>query len=46
MQTTLLLILLQSWFRSHFDFISADGRVLVEAKNYNAAVRNKFDTDS
>jgi predicted phage-related endonuclease len=34
------------WFRSHFDFISADGRTLVEAKNYNAAVRNKFDTDT
>lgn len=36
----------ESWFRSHFDFISADGRVLVEAKNYNAAVRNKFDADT
>lgn len=34
------------WFRSHFDFISADGRVLVEAKNYNAGVRNKFDADT
>jgi predicted phage-related endonuclease len=34
------------WFRSHFDFISADGRTLVEAKNYNAMVRNQFDTDS
>jgi len=34
------------WFRSHFDFISADGSTLVEAKNYNAMVRNKFDTDS
>ena len=34
------------WFRSHFDFISADGRTLVEAKNYNAAVRNKFDSDA
>ena len=34
------------WFRSHFDFVSADGSVLVEAKNYNAAVRNKFDIDS
>jgi predicted phage-related endonuclease len=34
------------WFRSHFDFISADGKALVEAKNYNAAVRNKFDPDS
>ena len=34
------------WMRSHFDFISADGRVLVEAKNYNAGVRNKFDADA
>lgn len=34
------------WFRSHFDFISADGTVLVEAKNYNAGVRNKFDADA
>jgi len=36
----------QSFMRSHFDFISADGKCLVEAKNYNAAVRTKFDTDS
>jgi len=36
----------ESWFRSHFDFISADGRVLIEAKNYNAGVRNKFDADT
>lgn len=34
------------WLRSHFDFISADGKTLVEAKNYNAGVRNKFDTDA
>jgi len=35
------------WFRSHFDFISASGDpVLVEAKNYNAAVRSKFDPDT
>jgi len=34
------------WMRSHFDFISADGTVLVEAKNYNAGVRNKFDADA
>jgi predicted phage-related endonuclease len=33
----------ESWMRSHFDFISADGKTLVEAKNYNAAVRKKFD---
>jgi predicted phage-related endonuclease len=34
------------WFRSHFDFISSDGLALVEAKNYNAAHRNKFDPDT
>jgi len=34
------------WFRSHFDFISADGLALIEAKNYNAAHRNKFDPDT
>lgn len=34
------------WLRSHFDFISADGKTLVEAKNYNVAVRNKFDVDN
>ena len=33
----------ESWFRSHFDGITADGTILVEAKNYNAATRNKFD---
>jgi len=36
----------ESWMRSHFDFISADGKTLVEAKNYNAAVRNKFDAEA
>jgi predicted phage-related endonuclease len=35
-----------NWFRSHFDFISADGTVLVEAKNYNANTRNKFDAEN
>jgi len=35
-----------NWFKSHFDFVSADGGVLVEAKNYNAAVRSKFDPDT
>jgi predicted phage-related endonuclease len=34
-----------SWLRSHFDFISADGSTLVEAKNYNAGARSKFDVD-
>lgn len=32
----------ESWMRSHFDFITMDNRALVEAKNYNAGVRNKF----
>ena len=36
----------EGWLKSHFDFISADGRTLVEAKNYNAAVRNKFDSEA
>ena len=33
------------WFKSHFDFAGQrNGKtVLVECKNYNAAVRNKFD---
>ena len=33
------------WFRSHFDFAGKkDGKtILVEAKNYNAATRSKFD---
>jgi len=37
-----------SWFRSHFDFLGVqDGkRVLVEAKNYNASVRSRFDTEA
>ena len=36
----------EPWLRSHFDFISADGKTLVEAKNYNAQVRNKFDSEA
>ena len=36
----------EPWLRSHFDFISADGKTLVEAKNYNANVRNKFDSEA
>lgn len=35
-----------NWLRSHFDFISADGSVLVEAKNYNSGVRSRFDADA
>ena len=33
----------EPWLRSHFDFISADGSFLVEAKNYNGSQRKKFD---
>ena len=36
----------ETWLKSHFDFISADGKTLVEAKNYNANVRNKFDSEA
>jgi predicted phage-related endonuclease len=36
----------ESWLRSHFDFVSSDGKTLVEAKNYNAAVRKKFDAEA
>lgn len=36
----------EPWLKSHFDFISADGQTLVEAKNYNAVVRQKFDVES
>ena len=36
----------ETWLKSHFDFISADGKTLVEAKNYTAAVRNKFDAEA
>lgn len=35
----------ESFIKSHFDFISANGKVLVEVKNYNASVRNKFGDD-
>lgn len=34
------------WLRSHFDFITTDGHTLVEAKNYNAMARNKFDPET
>ena len=30
------------WMRSHFDYISVDGRLLLECKNYNAGYRGKF----
>jgi len=36
----------ESWLRSHFDFVGVENgkTVLVECKNYNAAVRSSFDT--
>jgi predicted phage-related endonuclease len=38
----------EAWLRSHFDFVGKeDGKaILVECKNYNAAVRNKFDAET
>jgi hypothetical protein len=36
----------EPWMRSHFDFISADGTTLVEAKNYAAGSRSKYDCDN
>ena len=36
----------EPWLRSHFDYISADGRILVECKNYNASVMSKFDEET
>jgi hypothetical protein len=35
----------ETWLRSHFDFISADGQVLVEAKNYGSHQSKKFDEE-
>jgi len=35
----------EAWLKSHFDFISVDGTTLVEAKNYNANVRNKYHSE-
>ena len=36
----------EPWLKSHFDYISADGRILVECKNYNAGVMSKFDEET
>lgn len=38
----------EAWLRSHFDFAGKeDGKtILVECKNYNAAVRSKFDAET
>ena len=35
----------EHWLKSHFDGITSCGTMLIEAKNYNAQVRNKFDFD-
>lgn len=32
-----------SWMKSHFDFITEDGKTLIEVKNYNQSKRNQFD---
>ena len=32
----------EKWLRSHFDYITEDGKALVECKNYTAAVMNKY----
>lgn len=36
----------EPWLRSHFDGITADGKMLIECKNYNAAVRSKYDFET
>lgn len=35
----------EPYIKSHFDFIEETGKSLLEVKNYNAAVRNKFGED-
>jgi len=32
----------EKWMKSHFDYISEDGKILVECKNYNAMAEKKF----
>jgi predicted phage-related endonuclease len=36
----------ENWLKSHFDYISADGKTLVEVKNYSGSVINKFDEET
>jgi len=38
----------EAWLRSHFDFAGTENgkTILVEAKNYNAATRSKFDAEA
>ena len=35
----------ETWLKAHGDYISADGKTLVECKNYNAASLKNFDED-
>lgn len=35
----------ETWLKAHGDYISADGKTLVECKNYNAASIKNFDED-
>ena len=36
----------ETWLKSHFDFITTDGKTLVEAKNYGAHQRSKFNVEA
>ena len=36
----------EPWLKSHFDFITTDGKTLIEAKNYGAHKRNKYDVEA
>ena len=36
----------ETWLKSHFDFITTDGKTLVEAKNYGSHQRQKFDVEA
>ena len=36
----------ETWMRSHFDYITTDGKTLVECKNYGIHQRNKFDVEA
>jgi len=36
----------ETWLKSHFDGIEVGGNMLVEAKNYTAAIRSKYDFET
>jgi len=36
----------ETWLKSHFDFITTDGKTLIEAKNYGSHKRNKYDVEA